>query len=105
MLRGRASGDGIFIWFRRSDVTVFLRPRSVLAVAKCFAGVCTVFISKKSIVHPRELRFIPSSDGTHGVEDYGILRLSLFSTGAYLYSCMYGISEDTILFSAFFKCS
>ncbi len=52
MLRGRASGDGIFIWFRRIDVKIFAKPRIALAVAIYFPGVCTVFISKKSIMHP-----------------------------------------------------
>jgi len=88
MLRGRASGDGIFIWFRRSDVTILMRPRSVLAVDTCFKDIPKVFISKKSIMTPRDIGFVPSHDGTHKprMENYGILRLSLFSTGAYLYS-------------------
>jgi hypothetical protein len=88
MLRGRASGDGILIELRRSDVTIFMRPRSVLAVAKCFTDICTVFISKNSIMRPRDIGLIPSHDGTHKpiMENYGILRLSLFSTGAYLYN-------------------
>ena len=65
MLSGRASGDGIFIELRRSDVTVLTRPRSVLAADTCFTGICTVFISKKSIMHPRDIGFVPSHDGTH----------------------------------------
>ena len=86
IVRGRASGDGIFIEFRRSDVTIFMRPRSALAVAMCFTGICTVFISKNSIMTPRDIGLIPSHDGTHGLEGYRILRLSLFSTGAYRYN-------------------
>ena len=85
MLRGRASGDGILIELRRSDVTALMRPRSVLAVVMCFTGICTVFISKNSIMTPRDIGLIPSHDGTHS-PGYFILRLSLFSTGAYLYS-------------------
>ena len=63
MLRGRASGDAIFIEPRRIDVKIFLRPRSVLAVAACFTSICTVFISKNNIMQPRELGLIPSRDG------------------------------------------
>ena len=36
------------------------------------------------LMHPRDIGLISSHDGTHGLEDYGILRLSLFSTGACL---------------------
>jgi len=84
--RGKASSEGSFIEFRRSDVTILMRPRSVLAVDTCFKDIPKVFISKKSIMTPRDIGFVPSHDGTHGLEDYGILRLSLFSTGAYRYS-------------------
>jgi hypothetical protein len=65
MLSGRASGDAIFIEPKRIDVKIFVRPRSALAVAMCFTGICTVFISKKSIMCPRDIGLIPSRDGTH----------------------------------------
>jgi hypothetical protein len=86
IVRGRASDDGSFIEFRWNDVTIFTRPLSALAADTCFKEIPKVFISKKSIMTPRDIGFVPSHDGTHGLEDYGILRLSLFSTGAYLYN-------------------